>query len=72
VNTFEDQLALSEPGDEIIYHKGFHCMKTVPGRDPVKNDVAKQAWDAYVRGDVLLYQRREKQFELHYCARVLR
>ena len=70
--SFDDMLARANPGDEIVYHIGFHCMRTVPDRDPVKNDMAKQAWDAYVRGDVLLYQRREKQFELHYCAKVLR
>lgn len=70
--TFDDRLARANPGDEIVYHIGFHCMKERAGRDPVKSDVAKQAWAAYVRGDVLLYQRRQKEFELHYIAKVLR
>ena len=72
MKSFDDRLARAVQGDEIVYNIGFQCMKTVPGRDPVKSDVAKQAWDAYVRGDVLLYQRREKEFELHYIAKVLR
>jgi len=70
LNTFEDQLAVSEPGDEIIYHKGFHCM--APTTYPKRNAAAKSAWDAYERGEVLLYQRRIGQDMLEYCAKVIR
>jgi hypothetical protein len=65
--TFEDQLAHSERGDEIIYHKGYHCVD-LNGR---KIPPAKAAWQAYERGDVLLYQRRIAPGLLHYCAKVL-
>lgn len=65
---FEDHLALADPGDEIIYHKGFHCVD-LNGR---KIPVAKAAWQAYERGDVLLYQRRIAQDFLHYVAKVIR
>jgi len=54
MSTFIDQLAVSDPGDEIIYHVGFHCV-TRNGR---RNAAAADAWKAYERGDVLLYQRR--------------
>lgn len=67
--TFEDQLARSNPGDEIVYHKGFHCMNPIK---MVRNDNAKMAWQAYERGDVLLYQRRIGPDLLHYCAKVIR
>jgi hypothetical protein len=70
--TFDDRLARAYEGDEIVYHVGYHCMKSVPGKEPVKNEVAKQAWAAYVRGDVLLYQRRVGPNELQYCAKVLK
>ena len=72
MKSFEDRLARACEGDEIVYHIGYHCMKVAPGKEPVKNEAAKQAWAAYVRGDVLLYQRRVGQDELHYCAKVLR
>lgn len=72
MSSFEDQLALCDPGDEIVYHKGFHCMKEFLNKDPVKNDQAKAAWKAYERGDVLLYQRRIAPDLLHYCAKVIR
>ena len=72
MKSFEDRLARAVKGDEIVYHIGFHCMKERAGRDPVKSDEAKQAWAAYVRGDVLLYQRRIGPDALEYCAKVLR
>jgi hypothetical protein len=67
--SFDDMLARANPGDEIIYHRGFHCLDLTGER---RNAQAKQAWDAHVRGDVLLYQRRIKRFHLEYCAKVLR
>ena len=72
MSTFLDQLAVSGPGDEIVYHEGFHCMKERAGRDPVKINAAKDAWSAYLRGDVILYQRRVGFDHLKYCAKVLR
>lgn len=66
---FEDMLAKANPGDEIVYHKGFHCMHPVK---PVRNYNASQAWKAYLNGDVLLYQRRIAQDFLHYVAKVIR
>jgi hypothetical protein len=68
MTTFDDQLALSDPGDEIVYHEGFHCVDLDGRRIPE----AKEAWLAYVRGDVLLYQRRLGVDRLQYCARVIR
>ena len=67
---FDTELANAKPGDEIIYHKGYHCM--APTTYPKRNANAKQAWDAYMRGDVLLYQRRIGPDLLEYCARVIR
>lgn len=66
---FEDMLATSEIGDEIVYHKGYHCMNPEKMRR-VYN--ATQAWKAYLNGDVLLYQRRIAPDLLHYCAKVIR
>jgi hypothetical protein len=66
---FIDELALSDPGDEIVYHKGYHCVDSVTGH---RLPEAKEAWLAYVRGDVLLYQRRLGPGLLQYCARVVR
>jgi len=66
--TFEDHLALADPGDEIVYHKGFHCVDNMGRKIPV----AKAAWQAYERGDVLLYQRRIAEDFLHYVAKVIR
>lgn len=66
---FDDRLARADVGDEIVYHIGFHCM------DPEKltrNEMAKRAWQAYERGDVLLYQRRIGKDELHYIAKVVK
>ena len=68
--TFDTKLARSKKGDEIVYHTGFHCM--APTTHPKRNDAAQAAWAAYVRGDVLLYQRRIGPDALEYCARVLR
>jgi len=66
---FDNMLARSERGDEIIYHRGHHCLA---GPDFVKrNEQACAAWQAYVRGDVLLYQRRIGPFEMEYCAKVI-
>jgi len=72
MGTFLDQLAVSDPGDEIVYHEGFHCMKERTGRYPTKINAAKDAWAAYLRGDVILYQRRVGFCRLQYCARVVR
>ena len=68
MTTFDDQLALSDPGDEIVYHRGFHCVDINGRRIPQ----AKAAWQAYLRGDVILYQRRIGKDLLHYCAKVVR
>lgn len=65
---FDDQLALTEKGDEIVYHKGFHCLDSSGIR---RNEEAKAAWQAYLRGDVILYQRRISESLLHYCAKVI-
>ena len=67
---FDDALARSEIGDEIVYHRGFYCVMS--GDRPKRNPEAQAAWAAYVRGDVLLYQRRMGQFDLQYCAKVIR
>lgn len=67
---FDDQLARAEKGDEIVYHRGFHCLD--PRVDhPKRNEAAKAAWQAYLRGDVVLYQRRIREGLLHYCAKVI-
>ena len=66
--TFIDKLARSEIGDEIIYHEGFHCVD----RDGHRIREAKEAWRAYLNGDVLLYQRRVGVDHLQYCVRVIR
>lgn len=67
--SFEDRLARAQKGDEIVYHIGYHCMNP---HKMVRNDMAKQAWQAYERGDVILYQRRIGKDVLHYTAKVLR
>lgn len=67
---FDTKLARSKPGDEIVYHTGYHCLEAP--KFVKRNAEAKAAWDAYERGDVLLYQRRTGPFQLIYCARVLR
>lgn len=64
---FIDRLARSQPGDEIVYHVGFHLM----GANLGKMEDARDAYDAYLRGDVLLYQRRIAKDRLEYCAKVL-
>jgi len=71
MTSFDDQLALSEVGDEIVYHKGFHCMETL-ATYPRKKSIPKAAWDAYERGEVLLYQRRIGPDELEYVAKVVK
>ena len=65
---FEDHLAMSDPGDEIVYHRGCHCLDQVGRKIPV----AKAAWQAYERGDALLYQRRIGRRLLEYVAKVIR
>lgn len=67
-NSFDDKLAHSDPGDEIVYHKGFHCLDLMGRKIPD----AKAAWQAYERGDVLLYQRRIGKDRLSYIAKVIR
>ena len=67
---FDTMLARAKPGDEIVYHKGYHCLAATTY--PKRNAEAQAAWAAYVRGDVLLYQRRVGPDALEYCARVLR
>ena len=70
MTSFEDQLAMCDPGDEIVYHKGSHCL--APPEFIRRNPEAKAAWQAYERGDVLLYQRRMATDMLYYCAKVIR
>lgn len=67
---FDDQLARANRGDEIVYHRGYHCLSAP--EFVRRNKQAHAAWKAYERGDVLLYQRRVGPDELDYCARVLR
>lgn len=70
MTSFDDQLALCDKGDEIVYHRGFHCMSLLS--DTKRNSEAQAAWNAYLRGDVVLYQRRIGPDELEYCAKALR
>lgn len=65
---FDTMLALANPGDEIVYHKGYYCVDEEGRRLPE----AKAAWQAHERGDVILYQRRMAPYMLYYCARVIR
>lgn len=67
---FDDKLAKANPGDEIVYHEGYHCL--APDGYVKRTANAKSAYDAYLRGDVLLYQRRIREGVLHYCAKVIR
>ena len=67
--SFLDELSLCEPGEVIVYHTGFHCIDVLTER---KVPAAAEAWDAYLRGDVLLYQRRVGPAQINYCAKVLR
>lgn len=69
-SNFDDKLAHSNPGDEIIYHHGFYCV--VSEDNPRRNAEAKAAWDAMERGDVILYQRRLAEFDILYCAKVVK
>jgi len=69
-NNFDDKLARSDPGDEIIYHRGFYCV--ISEEKPRRNPEAQAAWSAMQRGDVVLYQRRIKEFDIEYCAKVVK
>lgn len=66
---FDDQLARAKPGDEIVYHVGPFCAQPITGR---RVPQAQLAWQAYMRGDVVLYQRRIKEGQTKYCAKVIR
>ena len=70
MNDFDTELARAKHGDEMIYHVGYHCL--AEPKFVTRNKQAKAAWDAYLRGDVLLYQRRIGPGKLQYCAKVLR
>jgi len=67
LTTFEENLSRSAVGDEIVYHEGYHCMNLTR-----RNREAKAAWDAHLRGEVLLYQRRIAPGKLEYCAKVVK
>lgn len=68
--SFDDQLAISDPGDVIIYHRGFHCL--ISEEKPKRNEQAQAAWNAMQRGDVILYQYRLAEFDIEYCAKVVK
>jgi len=65
---FEQALKAAKPGDEIVYHTGFHCMNASGIRMPT----AHAAWRAYIMERVVLYQRRLAPGKLNYCAKVIK
>lgn len=64
---FKDALKAAKPGDEIVYHIGFHCLSASGARIRVAN----VAWREYLMDRVVLYQRRVGPAKLQYCAKVI-
>jgi len=62
-NNFHKALLEAYKGDEIVYHKGFHCLDS---------DEARKAYRAYLAGSVILFQRRRPDGLLDYVAKVIR
>jgi hypothetical protein len=62
-NNFHKALLAAYKGDEIVYHTGFHCTESLE---------ARKAYRAYEAGSVILYQRRRKDKQIDYVAKVIR
>jgi hypothetical protein len=64
---FKAALKSAKPGDEIVYHTGFHCLSASGAR----TRTADVAWREYLMGKAILYQRRIGPAKLQYCAKVI-
>lgn len=64
----KDDIDNAEIGTEIVYNVGVHCV----GVDGRRTKPARDAWDAYTAGKVVLYQRRRPDGQLDYVAKVIR
>ena len=58
---FNEKFRAAKPGEEFVYYTGQFL--------PEFFDCKDQAWAAYERGDVILYQRRRRDRQFDYCAR---
>jgi hypothetical protein len=59
---FNEKFRAAKPGEEFVYHTGGFLPEFLDDKD--------QAWSAYERGDVILYQRRRHDGRgFDYCAR---